>query len=90
FSRAVDTPMPAMTAADLLPLWIKWWRQQGTRAVLARLRPSLRRRPRHRGSAGRRDAGRPAGAGRPGDARAVEPAGRPGDRGRTLPGGPAG
>jgi len=79
FGRAVDTPMPPMTASDLLPLWIKWWRQLGTRAVLARLRLSLRRRPRHRRGVGTRMNARTRGE-----------AGRPDDQGRPVSGGPAG
>lgn len=42
FARAVERPMVPVTAADFLPLWVKWWRQMGTRAILARLRRSLR------------------------------------------------
>ncbi|MBO8141811.1 MAG: MFS transporter [Firmicutes bacterium] len=49
FSRRVEQRTRPMTAADFLPLWVKMWRQTGTRAVLARVRLSLRRpRPRRR------------------------------------------
>ena len=55
FARAVYQPMVPVTADDFLPLWVKWWRQAGTRAFLARMRPSwLRRghrRPRRPGHA---------------------------------------
>jgi len=71
FGRSVDAPMPPMAPADLLPLWLKWWRQMGTRAVLARLRlkrrtpgrrPSRRRLPPGPGRDGGSAQGRAAGA----------------------------
>ncbi|HLT58164.1 MAG: MFS transporter [Limnochordales bacterium] len=79
FARTVEQPMVPMTAADLLPLWVKWWRQMGTRAVMTRLRVSLRPRPAAR-RPNRRNPGRGPAAGRDKEV---------GRGGRTLPGGPS-